>query len=425
MRDGRPSFPVDRPAPPWTAPRIGDPQTVPGREEEDPARTGRYNLMREVVPYEVEDLTFPLTLHHLWDARETLEEVQAAERPAVLLNHGAGMRAQMFYGQPRGVSLVDHLLSRGYDVWVQNWRASIDFPPNSYTLDEVAEHDHPQAVQTIRDLTGGRPVRAFVHCMGSVSFLMAAVAGHLEPGAVSDVVSSNISLYFKVSGRAWTKQRMLVPGFSLIGRGADPQWGIRAQTPAGEMLARVASLVQRQCRNGPCQVANFMYGSGPEVLAQHENLDDQVHAWTARELGYTPFSLIRQVAESTRYGRIVAGRKDASERHDRPGYLAQPPRSGGTRFTLLAGSENQMFDPGGQQRTAAFLSQFGVHAKFVELEGYGHFDTVIGRDAADDVYPVVCEGLAWSTSGVEPRATGRPAPAPGPGEFSAPPPPRV
>ena len=381
--------------------------------------------MRQVVPYEVEDLTFPLTLHHVWDASETLAHVQAAERPAVLLNHGAGMRAQMYYGQPRGVSLVDYLLTEGYDVWVQNWRGSIDFAPTSWTLDEVAERDHPQAVRKIRELTGGRPIRAFVHCMGSVSFLMAAVAGHLDPGAVSDVVSSNISLYFKVSGQAWVKQRMLVPGLSLIGRGADPQWGIRAQTPAGHMLARVSSLVQRRCRNGPCQVANFIYGSGCEVLAQHKNLDDQVHAWTAGELGYTPFSLIRQVAESSRYGRIVAARKDASERHDQPGYLARPPQTGGaagTRFTLIAGSENRMFDPGGQQRTAEFLSQFGVKAKFVELAGYGHFDTVIGRDAVTDVYPVVSAGLDWSASGVEPRATGRPAPLPGPGRFSAPPP---
>lgn len=423
--DGRPSFPRDRRPPPWLPPAAGDPHPVPGRREEDLARTGRHNLMREVIPYEVDDLTYPLTLHHVWDAEETLEEVRAAGRPAVMLNHGAGMRAQMYYGQPAGVSLVDHLLSAGYDVWVQNWRGSIDFPAHSYTLDEVAEQDHPSAVATVKELTGGKAIRAFVHCMGSVSFMVAAVAGYLDSTDVSDVVSSNISLYFKVSGAAWLKQRLLVPSFSLIGRGGDPQWGIRAQTPAGVALAKVASLAQRRCRNGPCQVANFMYGSGHEVLLQHKNVDDVVHAWTARELGYTPFSLIRQVAESSRYGRIVAARKDASEKHDRTAYLARPPRtggSGGTHFTLIAGGENQMFAPVGQRLTEAFLHQFDVPAKFIELPGYGHVDTVLGRDAPADVFPVVSGGLEWSSTGVEPQPTGRPAPPPGPGRFSAPPP---
>ena len=426
VRDGRPSFPVDRPRPTWLPADPGEPQPVPGRQEEDPGRTLRHNLQRQIVPYEVEDLPFPLTLHHVWDARESLEDVQAAGRPAVLLNHGAGMRAQMYYGQPTGVTLVDHLLSNDFDVWVQNWRGSIDFPPNSYTLDVVAEQDHPQAVRKIKELTGGGPIHAFVHCMGSVSFLIAAVAGHLAPDDVSDVVSNNISLYFKVSDAAWYKQRILVPALGLLGRGGDPQWGIRAQTPSGLMLARASALTQRQCRNGACQVANFMYGNGDEVLMQHANLDDEVHAWSAREMGYTPFSLIRQVAESSRYGRIVPASRGAGARRDRPSYLASPPRTGGPggiHFTLLAGSANRMFDHAGQKLTEEFLTQFDVPAKYIELPGYGHVDTIWGRGAVDDVYPVVVDGLRWSTSGVEPSGTELSAPQPGSCHFSPPPPP--
>ena len=422
--DGRPSFPVDRPRPPWLPAETCEAHRVPGRQGEDPKRNGRYDLLREIVPYEVEGLSFPLTLHHVWDARESLAQVRADGRPAVLLNHGAGMRAQMYYGQPTGVTLVDHLLSEGFDVWIQNWRGSIDFPPNSFTLDEVAEQDHPKAVRKVKELTGGRPISAFVHCMGSVSFLMSAVAGRLGPDVVSDVVSSNISLYFKVSDAAWYKQRMLVPTLGLLGRGGDPQWGIRAQTPAGRMMAAASALTQRSCGNAACQVANFMYGNGHEVLMQHANLDDQVHAWSARELGYTPFSLIRQVAESSRYGRIAAAGRGAG--HDRPGYLTRPPLTGapgGIHFTLLAGSANRMFDPAGQKLTEAFLRQFDVPAKYIELPGYGHVDAIWGREAPRDVYPAVVEGLRWSTSGQEPRETGRPAPQPGPCAFSQPPPP--
>ena len=44
----------------------------------------------------------------------------------------------MFYGQPSGRTLAEVLLDDGYDVWAQNWRGSLDFPPNLYTLDRVA-----------------------------------------------------------------------------------------------------------------------------------------------------------------------------------------------------------------------------------------------------------------------------------------------
>ena len=45
--------------------------------------------------------------------------------------------------------VVDVLVDAGYDVWLENWRASIDLPPNEWTLDQAAVFDHPAAVQTV------------------------------------------------------------------------------------------------------------------------------------------------------------------------------------------------------------------------------------------------------------------------------------
>ncbi len=55
---------------------------------------------------------------------------QEATRGPVLLVHGAGVRANIFRAPVR-TSLVDYLVARGYDVWLENWRASIDLPPTS------------------------------------------------------------------------------------------------------------------------------------------------------------------------------------------------------------------------------------------------------------------------------------------------------
>ena len=94
----------------------------------------------------------------------------------VLLVHGAGVRANIFRA-PSGRTLVDVLVDEGWDVWLENWRASIDIPRRRWTLDDAAVHDHPAAVRTVLEHTKADEVRAVIHCQGSTSFMMSAVAG--------------------------------------------------------------------------------------------------------------------------------------------------------------------------------------------------------------------------------------------------------
>src|SRR6185312_11155821 len=58
--------------------------------------------------------------------------VRGAREPSkgpVLLVHGAGVRANIFRA-PSERNLVDLLVEEGWDVWLENWRASIDIPHN-------------------------------------------------------------------------------------------------------------------------------------------------------------------------------------------------------------------------------------------------------------------------------------------------------
>ncbi|MES9882463.1 MAG: hypothetical protein ABW185_16460, partial [Sedimenticola sp.] len=48
-----------------------------------------------------------------------------ATRGPVVLVHGAGVRANI-YRAPVQENLVDALTAHGYDVWLMNWRGSID-----------------------------------------------------------------------------------------------------------------------------------------------------------------------------------------------------------------------------------------------------------------------------------------------------------
>src|SRR5215210_8976884 len=100
----------------------------------------------------------------------------APTKGPALLVHGAGVRANI-YRAPVSRTLVDVLVEEGYDVWLENWRASIDIPRNEWTLDEAAVLDHPRAVEKVVEETGAEHVQAVIHCQGSTSFMMSAVAG--------------------------------------------------------------------------------------------------------------------------------------------------------------------------------------------------------------------------------------------------------
>ncbi|HEV7585773.1 MAG TPA: hypothetical protein VGO14_08350 [Solirubrobacteraceae bacterium] len=408
--DGHPSFPVDRPRQPWEVSRRPGPQPGRGGEgqwldipERAEAGPDRLALQREVVPFEVGDLSFPLNLHHI-----RAKDAEASGEP-VLLIPGSGVRAELWYGQPVGRTLVDHLLGEGYDVWVETWRASIDLPANSYTLDQAARLDHPAAIETVLDevrrRTGSEAatLKVVSHCQGSISFVMGAVAGFIPEGRVSHAVSSGISLFFEVPDTTWRKQRMMLPILNLFGTGADAQQGIRWQTPAGRVLAKMASgRMEYPCGNVACQISNFAYGSGWDVLLRHRNLNDEVHQWTSRELGYTPFSLISQVSESCRYGHIVPA-KDADLRTP-PSYVAAKPKTGTTRFTFIGGDHNWMFEVEGQKKTWEFFEKHKLPADFVMLPGYGHLDTWWGERSPEDVFPVVLDALRWEEGGAPPSS---------------------
>ena len=94
----------------------------------------------------------------------------------VILVHGAGVRANIFRA-PVATTFVDFLVAEGYDVWLENWRASIDLPPNQWTLDQAALFDHPKAVEKIVEETGCEKVKAVIHCQGSTSFMISALSG--------------------------------------------------------------------------------------------------------------------------------------------------------------------------------------------------------------------------------------------------------
>jgi pimeloyl-ACP methyl ester carboxylesterase len=333
----------------------------------------------EVVPFRTGDGA-PCNVIH----------VRGQKRPdkgPVLLVHGAGVRANIFR-PPIQTNIVQYLLGLGFDVWLENWRASIDLPPRRWTLDDAAVYDHPAAVATVVERTGAKTIKAVIHCQGSTSFTMSAFAGLIPQ--VDTIVSNAVSLHTVVPRLSGWKLRYAVPGVSLATSYLNPKWGLSADTIVAKALSAFVSWSHHECDNPVCKWASFTYGSGFPTLWRHENLDCLTHAWIEQEFGMVPFTFFRQMGRCVRHGALESTGKHRQLPRD---FSAEPPRTD-ARFALIAGQLNECFLPEGQRRTKEFLDRHrpGKHSLHV-VPGYGHLDIFLGRNAVHEVYPIIAREL--------------------------------
>lgn len=313
------------------------------------------------------------------------------ERPPskgpVMLVHGAGVRANLFRA-PVETTFVDYLIEHGYDVWLENWRASIDFQPNHWTLDQAAVYDHPEAIKTIVRETGADEVKAVIHCQGSCSFIMSAMAG-LVP-QVKTVVTNAVSLHTVVPDWSRFKLRFGIPVINRFTDYLDPQWGIEAPTLTAKAINAFVRLSHHECDNAVCKQVSFTYGAGAPALWRHENLNPDTHEWLKREFAKVPLTFFRQMARCVRRGNLIS----VEGKRELPAdFAAQEPQTD-ARFAFFAGARNLCFLPESQERTFEFFDsrRKNYHTLHIFPE-YGHLDVFMGARAAHDTFPLLLAEL--------------------------------
>jgi hypothetical protein len=317
--------------------------------------------------------------------------VRGAHEPAkgpVLLVHGAGVRANIFRA-PSERNLVDLLVDEGWDVWLENWRASIDIPHNRWTLDQAAVYDHPHAVQTVCSQTGASEIKAVIHCQGSTSFMMSALAG-LVP-QVGTIVSNAVSLHPIVPRLANLKLRSMIPATARVLGYLDPQWGrVGAPWIVPKLVDAWIKLDHHECDNGVCKWSSYTYGTGKPTLWSHENLNERTHEWLKGEFAAVPLTFFTQIVRCVRAGRLLAVEQHAELPHD---FTAQAPETD-ARVVFLAGARNKCFTADSQRASHAWYAGHAPGRTALHVfDGYGHLDMFMGQHAARDVFPTILAEL--------------------------------
>jgi hypothetical protein len=308
-------------------------------------------------------------------------------RGPVLLVHGAGVRANIFRA-PVQTTIVDYLIDRGYDVWLENWRASIDFEPNTWTLDQAAIYDHPQAVKAIVRVTGCNEIKAIIHCQGSTSFTMSAIAGLIPE--VKIIVSNAVSLHPVLPLFSNLKINFALPFISLVTNYLNPQWGLHAPNLSAKVISVIVALIHHECHNPVCKQVSVTYGSGFPALWRHENLNSETHEWVKQEFAAVPISFFQQMSRCARRGHLVSMGNQKELPED---FTSEAPKTE-ARFSFFAGEKNLCFLPESQQKS---YNYFNAHRKnyhsFNLIPNYSHLDMFMGEHAARDVFPLMIAEL--------------------------------
>jgi cholesterol oxidase len=304
--------------------------------------------------------------------------------PPVMVTHGLLMSTAAYLVTTIHQNLTEYLLDRGYDVWLFDYRASTDLPSarSNFTLDDVANQDWPTAVAKVVELTRS-DVNVVGHCMGSLTFQMAVLAGleHVRSAVCSQVTLHIVApRYNRLTAKLRVAKRLKRFGFRTI----QPETINDGFDRFIDLLLRLNPYIPegQRCSLAVCRWVTAFCGP----THRHEQLNLETHRDIVNLFGPGDLKALSHIALMIRKGHAVDFEgNDAYLRH--PGRMKVPIR-------FLAGLENKIFLPEGSKRTIEWLKE-NKHYQCdrVELEQYAHLDGFIGQNAPREVFPKIGDFL--------------------------------
>lgn len=345
-------------------------------------------LKPDAGPRERRPLRLPTAELHFFKTDDGVElrltRHKGGTKGPVVLAPGFGTSTLAFTIDTVDTNLPEALVAAGYDVWLFDYRASPDLPSaaTQFTLDDVAKRDWPAAVATVRKLSGADTVQVTAHCVGSMTFLMAMMAG-LQ--GVRSAVSSALTFY-PISPMANRIRAKLDLGTAAAAAGLKT---LTTDFDSQRFIDRVVDAALRMapssdpCTSAVCRRIQGIYGD----VYKHGNLNKATHEAIHEMFGVANITTFNHLALMVREGKIVD--KDGGDTYlPHLNRLAIP-------VMFLTGAENNLFLPEGPNKTLhtlaaandAGLYHLQTHAK------YAHMDLYIGHKSAEDVFPGIVAEL--------------------------------
>lgn len=320
-----------------------------------------------------------------------LARYQGGSKGPVILVHGLGVSSKIFSTDTIDTNLLEFLFERGYDVWLLDFRASVDLPAanNQFSADEIAKYDFPAAVDRVLEVSGANDVQFLVHCFGAAAWTIAMLGGFLNPAKVRSAVVSQVSIDMRVPRATKIKTGLHVPAFlKAIGIESltsdvdeDSGWMDKLFDRAISLLP--AADKEDQTDNAVSNRISFLYGQLYELDQLNRATFDNLHEM----FGVANITSFQHLALMCRKRHVVT--RDGSDIYtqhlDR---MAVP-----TLF--VSGTENACYLPKSTKITMERLGKANGASLYGRkvIANYGHIDCIFGKNASNDVFPYIVQHL--------------------------------
>ena len=348
----------------------------------DPKATPRKRRALRVDPPEV---------HYFYTSdgeQLCLTRYRGGDKGPVMLVHGLGVSSGIFTVDTIDTNLTEYLFAHGYDVWLLDYRASIDLPGSGRQSngDQVASIDLPEGVAKLCELTGAESVQMVVHCFGATTFFMSALAGKLPQ--VRAAVASQVAAHVEAATIVKLKSGLHVPdlldalGVESLSAYTDTEapWYERLYDRALQLYPLEA---EERCESASCHRISFMYS----LLYEHDQLAVSTHDTLHELFGVANVEAFEHLAQIVRAHHVV----DAEGNDVYMGGVANLDYP----IRFIHGAENACYLPASTEKTFEWLKENNGADKYsrVVIPDFGHIDCIFGKRAATEVYPHILAHL--------------------------------
>lgn len=314
-----------------------------------------------------------------------LTRYRAGTKGPVVFGHAFGVNSLSYAVDTIETSLVEYLCAHEFDVWLLDYRASPALPASArdFSIDDIAEQDWPAAIEFVRRATGASEVQVIAHCVGSMSLLMAMLAGMT---GVRSAICSQLTLH---PITWWANDVKAFLGLAGWLRGAgirsvNINWRHSLFDDAVDRLLTLDPIPHGESCDSP--VCRRIFGLfGPSY--RHAQLNAATHDAMHEMFGTVSVKAFEHLSLILKH-KVVVNSQGADVYMPHLARLALP-------ILFIAGAENREFYPVTSQRTFDVLRSTNDPSFYERLviPGYAHMDCFVGKDAARDIFPSLVDYL--------------------------------